>query len=111
MNKAIKHLNLQFRYRYPHCFLYLPKSMPCNGLYLRRRSFSCIIFLLTMFQIINCLNEWELGYQVMIPFTGDRYDSVHKAMVSLIDELEQHDYHGAKLKRLLKKIATDGWSV
>ena len=72
---------------------------------------SCIIFLLTMFQIVNCLNEWELGYEVRTPFTGDRYESVHKAMVSLIGELEKHDYHGAKLENLLKKVATDGGSV
>jgi hypothetical protein len=26
-------------------------------------------------------------------------------MVSLIDELGQHDYHGAKLKEFLKEIA------
>lgn len=46
-----------------------------------------------------------------IPFTGDRYESVHQAMVTLIDNVEHHDYHGKKLQILLKKIATEGRSV
>jgi hypothetical protein len=48
---------------------------------------------------------------VKIPFTGDRYESVHQAMLSLIDDVEHHEYHGKKLKTLLKKIATEGRSV
>jgi hypothetical protein len=32
-------------------------------------------------------------------------------MLSLIEELEEDDYHGVKLKVLLKNIALDGWSV
>jgi hypothetical protein len=48
---------------------------------------------------------------VKIPFTGDRYESVHQAMLSLIDDVEHHEYHGKKLKTLLKKIPTEGRSV
>jgi hypothetical protein len=44
----------------------------------------------------------------MVPFCGDRYESIYQAMVSLMDELEKNAYHGAKLKALLKEIATDG---
>jgi hypothetical protein len=61
-------------------------------------------------QIVNCLHEWELGYEVKIPFSGDRYESVHQAFINLIDRTESHEYHGVKLRALLKKIA-DGQSV
>ena len=64
-----------------------------------------------MFQIVNCLQEWEQGYEVKIPFTGDQYESVHQAMISLIDTVEKHGYHGPKLETLLKRIATEGRSV
>lgn len=43
----------------------------------------------------------------MVPFTGEHYESVHMAMTDLMDELEQHVYHGPKFKKLLKTIATD----
>lgn len=46
-----------------------------------------------------------------IPFTGDRYESVHQKMVSLIDHLEENEYHGRKLKLFLKKVAVEGRSV
>ena len=29
-------------------------------------------------------------------------------MTALMDELEQHEYHGNKFKKLLQTIATDG---
>jgi hypothetical protein len=57
------------------------------------------------------LNEWEHGYEITTAFTGDRYESVYEAMLSLIDKLEEDDYHGAKLEVLLKNIALDGRSV
>ena len=40
--------------------------------------------------------------------TGEQYSSVHQAMTALMDELEQHEYHGNKFKKLLQTIATDG---
>ena len=43
----------------------------------------------------------------MIPFSGEQYKSMHQVMISLMDELKQHDYHGLKLGKLLKRIATD----
>ena len=42
-----------------------------------------------------------------VPFTGERYESVQQAMVSLIEQLERHEYHGPKFKKLCKRIATD----
>ena len=45
---------------------------------------------------------------VKAPFTGDRYYSIHQAMVSLIDGVEEHEYHGAKLNKLLQRIAIEG---
>ena len=47
----------------------------------------------------------------MVPFTGKHYESVHMAMTDLMDELEQHVYHGPKFKKLLKMIATDSKSL
>ena len=70
-----------------------------------------LFYILTTFQIINCLHEYELGTEVTTPFTGDRYESIYQAMVGLIEELEKHAYHGAKLEKLLEKIATDGQCV
>ena len=32
-------------------------------------------------------------------------------MLSLIEQLQEHDYHGAKLVALLENIAIEGWSV
>jgi hypothetical protein len=61
-----------------------------------------------VFQIVNCLHEWHLGYEVKAPFTGARYQSVHEAMICLMGKLEQHDYHGPKLTKLLEGIANDG---
>jgi hypothetical protein len=48
----------------------------------------------------------------MVPFTGEQYESVHQAMMVLMDELEHHEYHGPKFKKLLQKIPMDArWSV
>ena len=41
-------------------------------------------------------------------FIGDRYESIYDAMISLIDKIEDNDYHGHKLKALLKGVAKDG---
>jgi hypothetical protein len=41
-----------------------------------------------------------------VPFTGEQYESVHQAMMALMDELEHVEYHGAKFKTFLRKIAT-----
>ena len=74
-------------------------------------------FLLSIFfgsshwQILNCLNEFDSGYKTKILFTGDWYESVHAAMLSLIEQLQEHDYHGVKLKALLENIAMEEQSV
>ncbi|KAF8224532.1 hypothetical protein L208DRAFT_479768 [Tricholoma matsutake] len=52
--------------------------------------------------IVNSLSEWVQGYEVKIPLTGDQYESVYEAMLTLI---EGNDYHGAKLEALLRRIA------
>lgn len=46
----------------------------------------------------------------MVPFTGDRYESIHQIFIELMNDIEKDEYHGVKLKALLKKIA-DGQSV
>jgi hypothetical protein len=58
---------------------------------------------------VNCLEEWENGSFRSLPFSGTRYEVVHATMMELISEVEKDDYHGRKLRRLLKHIATTGW--
>lgn len=59
-------------------------------------------------QIVNCLEEWQTGAHIKIPFSGDRYESVYQDMSSLINSTEEHAYHGRKLRKLLASIANDG---
>jgi uncharacterized protein DUF6532 len=59
-------------------------------------------------QIVNCLEEWQTGAHILIPFSGDRYESVYQDMVSLIDTAAENAYHGKKLNKLLMFIASDG---
>lgn len=62
----------------------------------------------SLLQIVNCLEEWQTGTLVKIPFSGDRYETVYKDMVSLIKTIEDNPYHGRKLRSQLSAIATDG---
>jgi hypothetical protein len=90
----------------------MSESLSCNGLCMCKCSHSFIhSSLIALQQIVNCFNEWELGYEVKTAFTGERYESVHQAFIGLIGELEADEYHGTKLKVLLKNIAMDGRSV
>lgn len=96
---------------FPGYFKTCPKAclaMACTAVGI---SLVCFFFRSSHRQILNCLNEHEGGYEVKIPFTGDRYESVHAAMLSLINQLQTHNYHGEKLVALLEKIATEGRSV
>lgn len=71
----------------------------------------CLSYVLSFcsphFKIVNCLHEWKLGFRSGVPFTGEQYESVHQAMIDLMNELERHNYHGPKFKKLLREIATD----
>ncbi|KAH9174835.1 hypothetical protein EDB89DRAFT_1904387 [Lactarius sanguifluus] len=58
--------------------------------------------------ISNCLSEWESGIQVQTSFTGRIYEAVYIAMWDLINETMRNDYHGRKLRVLLKQIAKEG---
>ncbi|KAM6491219.1 hypothetical protein JOM56_013458 [Amanita muscaria] len=58
--------------------------------------------------IVNCLREWEGGFETKTGFTGDQYKSVHQEMVTLILKLKKNEYHGRKFDQLLKWIATEG---
>jgi hypothetical protein len=62
--------------------------------------FGCCFFGLSQQQIVNCLNEYKGSFEIKIPFTGDQYESVHATMLSLIEQLQKHDYHGPKLGAL-----------
>jgi Domain of unknown function (DUF6532) len=63
---------------------------------------------ISLLQIVNCLEEWQTGTHVKIPFSGDRYETVYKEMGSLIQTIEDNAYHGRKLRNQLSAIATDG---
>jgi hypothetical protein len=54
------------------------------------------------------LEEWGSGLFNPIPFTGARYEVVHETMMELISKVEMDNYHGRKLRQLLKGIATTG---
>jgi hypothetical protein len=41
-------------------------------------------------------------------FTGEQYESVYISIVKLVKDILKDPYHGNKLHKLLKKIATDG---
>lgn len=89
----------------------LPQKLPCDGLCLRMYIY-CLSNAFTIFshhilKIVNCLDEYKFGYEMTLPFSGEHYESVHQAMMSLISELEEHDYHAPKFRKLLKRIATD----
>jgi hypothetical protein len=59
-------------------------------------------------KIVNCLEEWQTGAFVMIPFSGDRYETVYQDLASLINATDEHPYHGRKLRKLSKSIAIEG---
>ncbi|KAH9170180.1 hypothetical protein EDB89DRAFT_1907927 [Lactarius sanguifluus] len=58
--------------------------------------------------ISNCLSKWESGIQQTINLTSHNYEPVYIAMLGLINDTLQNDYHGRKLQDLLKRIAKDG---
>ena len=41
-------------------------------------------------QIVNCLEEWQTGAHIKIPFSGDRYETVYQDISSLIDVHQQN---------------------
>lgn len=54
---------------------------------------------------MNCLREWEHGSMCPIPFTGAEYASVHARISDLFRDALQHEYHGKRVRSLLKEIA------
>ncbi|KAH9167798.1 hypothetical protein EDB89DRAFT_2074550 [Lactarius sanguifluus] len=67
---------------------------------------ACLIMVFTC--IVNCLDEWESGYQVKVPFTGDAYRSRYSLIAGLADDVMGNAYHGQRLRARLRKIAADG---
>jgi hypothetical protein len=59
-------------------------------------------------QIVNCLEEWQTGAHIKIPFSGDRYETVYQDIIQLIEVTGDDAYHGRKLRKNLQFIATDG---
>ena len=86
-------------------------ALPRNGMHMCRYSSKmyhpCLsdqIFL----QIVNCLEEWQSGVHIKIPFSGDRYETVYQDMAALIFATSEDPYHGRKLRKLASFIASDG---
>ncbi|KAF9455371.1 hypothetical protein BDZ94DRAFT_772046 [Collybia nuda] len=57
--------------------------------------------------LVNCVREYKTGLMVPISFEGKVFGPVQVAMLGLIDELDNHVYHGPRLESLLQDI---GWS-
>ncbi|KAH9165647.1 hypothetical protein EDB89DRAFT_2076601 [Lactarius sanguifluus] len=68
---------------------------------------ACLIMAFTC--IVNCLDEWESGYLVKVPFTGDAYGPRYSLIAGLADDVLGNAYHGKRLRARLRKIAADGW--
>jgi hypothetical protein len=96
---------------FPDCFKTCPSTCLTMAYTTVGIPFECYFFGLSQQQIVNCLNKYKGDFEIKIPFTGEQYKSVHTAMLSLIEQLWGHDYHGPKLVVLCEKIATEGQSV
>jgi hypothetical protein len=60
---------------------------------------------------VNCLEEWQTGAHIKIPFSGDQYEIVYQDITQLIVVTGDDAYHGQKLHKNLQFIATDGQYV
>ncbi|KAF9459702.1 hypothetical protein BDZ94DRAFT_1267850, partial [Collybia nuda] len=58
--------------------------------------------------IQNCLHEYETGFFIGRKFEGKVYSKVYLAMLKLIDEVDNHPYHGPRLDQTLRDIAVTG---
>ena len=89
-----------------------PQGMPCFDMHMCTYLFNGYHYSWSNFlQITNCLEEWQSGSQIKIPFSGDRYEAVYQEITSLISRTEDHSYHRQKLQKLLSSIATIGQYV
>ncbi|KAH9171206.1 hypothetical protein EDB89DRAFT_1907216 [Lactarius sanguifluus] len=79
----------------------------CKQFYYSGKS-DCLSVLFPNHFISNCLSKWESGIQETINLTSHDYEPVYIAMLGLINDTLQNDYHGRKLRDLLKRIAKDG---
>ncbi|KAF9456377.1 hypothetical protein BDZ94DRAFT_1327032 [Collybia nuda] len=57
--------------------------------------------------LVNCVHEYKTGMMVPISFKGKVFGPVQVAMLDLMDELDNHVYHGPQLEWLLQDI---GWA-
>ncbi|KAH9023796.1 hypothetical protein EDB85DRAFT_2150948 [Lactarius pseudohatsudake] len=69
---------------------------------------ACLIMAFTC--IVNCLDEWESGYWVKVPFAGDTYRYRYSLIAGLANDILGNAYHGQRLRARLRKIAADGWT-
>ena len=72
-----------------------------------------IIFLSPLLIFIDCklfggMGKWVVSLPFIYWYHRTRYEAVHEAMMELISKVEKDNYHGWKLRHLLKGIATMG---
>lgn len=65
-------------------------------------------FPLINIQILNCLREYCTGYVKRLSFSGRAYAAAFNAIMVLISTVDDDNYHGGRLTKLLKGIARDG---
>jgi hypothetical protein len=66
------------------------------------------ILKLMIVQIQCCLEEKKSLTSRVIHFAGANYRDVWKDILNLIQEVDGDEYHGAKLKTMLRLWADDG---
>ncbi|KAH9028278.1 hypothetical protein EDB85DRAFT_1892572 [Lactarius pseudohatsudake] len=48
--------------------------------------------------IVNCLDKWESGYWVKVPFAGDTYRFRYSLIAGLANNILGNAYHGQRLR-------------
>ncbi|KAF8232143.1 hypothetical protein L208DRAFT_1465797 [Tricholoma matsutake] len=88
-------------------FYYSGKYDCLNGLESGGLPENCLTMALTC--LVHCLHESQMGSHVKLSFKGQEYDAVHQEFMDIIQMTMKHQYHGLKLRKLLRKIIWEGW--
>lgn len=59
-------------------------------------------------QIANCIDEYVSGTQTTLKFDGDSYAGVHEAVMILLARADEDEYHGPRLRQMLRDIVRNG---
>jgi hypothetical protein len=64
-----------------------------------------------MIQIKCCLQEWESGQHINVPFTGEAFSHDNDGILKTIAQVEAHPYHGPSYQNAKKGWARSGMCV